>query len=87
MVFLARSDSEAARKTYEQALAIQRKVLGSRHPLTAMTHARSGLLLAERGDQARARPELEQALAVLADVLTPDHALLLSIRKSLDMPK
>ena len=74
MVFLARGDSEAARKTFEQALAIQRKVLGTRHPLTAMTQAKLGMLLADRGEQARAMPHLKQALAVLADVLPLLHA-------------
>ena len=80
MVFLARGDSEAARKTFEQALAIQRKVLGTRHPLTAMTQAKLGMLLADRGEQARAMPHLKQALAVLADVLPPDNSVVLSLR-------
>ena len=67
------SKAMAARPYYEQALAINRKVLGEEHPDTAQSLNNLGALLRATGDYAAARPYYEQALAIRKKVLGEEH--------------
>ncbi|VAW42744.1 hypothetical protein MNBD_CHLOROFLEXI01-3218, partial [hydrothermal vent metagenome] len=66
-------DYKAARPFYEQALAINQKVLGEAHPDTASSLNNMGALLRAMGQLAEARPFYEQALAIRQKVLGDAH--------------
>jgi tetratricopeptide (TPR) repeat protein len=67
------ADNAGARPYYEQALAINRKVLGEEHPDTANSLNNLGGLLQNMGDYTGARPYYEQALAIRKKVLGEEH--------------
>jgi CHAT domain-containing protein len=66
-------DFSGARPYYEQALAINRKVLGEEHPAMATSLNQLGALLRAMGDFSGARPYYEQALAIRRKVLGEEH--------------
>ena len=67
------ADYAGARSYYEQALAINKKVLGEQHPDTAGSLNNLGALLDSIGDYAGALPYHEQALAIKKKVLGEEH--------------
>ena len=67
------ADYAGARPYYEQALDINRKVLGAEHPDTASSLNNLGYLLRAMGDYAGARPYYEQALAIRKQALGEAH--------------
>ena len=67
------ADYISARPYYEQALAINRKVLGEEHPDTASSLNNLGGLLHSKGDNDSARPYYEQALAIRRKMLGEEH--------------
>jgi CHAT domain-containing protein/Tfp pilus assembly protein PilF len=65
--------AKAAVPLAKQALAINKEVLGEKHPVTALSLNNLGLLLRSIGDYAGARPYYEQALAIRKEVLGEKH--------------
>jgi tetratricopeptide (TPR) repeat protein len=63
----------AARPLLELALAIDEKVLGSKHSKTAASLNELGNLLRDQGDYAGALPLCKRALAIREKVLGPQH--------------
>jgi len=70
---LLTGDYPGARPYCEQALAINRKVLGEDHAATALTLNSMGTLLYNMGDLEAARQYFEQALAINRKVLGEEH--------------
>jgi tetratricopeptide (TPR) repeat protein len=67
------ADYPVARSYYQQALAINRKVLGEEHPDTTVSLNNLGGLLQVMGDYTAARPYYEQTLAIRKKALGGEH--------------
>ncbi len=63
----------AAKQTFEQALALRKKLLGPDHPDTAATLSAFGSLLRETGNYTEAHEQLQRALAIRRRVLGDAH--------------
>ncbi|QDU29442.1 photosystem I assembly protein Ycf3 [Anatilimnocola aggregata] len=66
-------DYPAARKYYEEALVVYRKVLGNEHKSTAGTLNNLGILASDQGDYPAARKYYEEALAIQRKELGNEH--------------
>lgn len=73
MVLHRNGDYEAARKTYEEALALGRRELGAEHPEVASMLQRVGNLLFDQGRFEESATYSRQALALREKVLGPEH--------------
>ena len=76
-------DNDTARSCYEQALHIQKEVLGLKHPDTALSLNNLGVLCYEEGDLHSAKYYLQQALAIREAILPANHPDTRSTRNSL----
>jgi len=76
-------DLEGARPYLEETLAINREVLGERHPDTAQSLNNMGGLLQAMGNLEEARPYYEQALAIFEACLPPGHPHIEIVRQNL----
>ncbi|HEV7672878.1 MAG TPA: serine/threonine-protein kinase [Thermoanaerobaculia bacterium] len=73
MVLHRNGDYEAARKTYEEALALGRRELGAEHPEVASMLQRVGNLLFDQGRFEESATYSRQALALREKVFGPEH--------------
>ena len=63
-MLFARGDPDAARRLFEQALAVRRDLLGDEHPHVAVIHRDLAVLWLAAGDAAAAGDALAAAVAV-----------------------
>ena len=75
-LFHVNGDGDIARaeSMYQRALAIQERVLGPDHPLTAATIADLGAIYRTKGDLARAEPLFQRALMIMEKALGEEHS-------------
>jgi tetratricopeptide (TPR) repeat protein len=73
MLYQDVGDYAKAEPLLQEALGIQRKVLGPEHPDTANSLNNLGLLYKDTGDYAKAEPLYQEALRIRQKVLEPEH--------------
>ncbi|MCI0658342.1 MAG: CHAT domain-containing protein, partial [Acidobacteria bacterium] len=72
-LYFSRSQLDAARENWEQALAIRRRALGPDHPDVASVLNNLALIYQQNGNYAEALRMLEQARIIREKALGPDH--------------
>lgn len=73
LLFWKQGKYESVEASYQQALAIYRKVVGNNHPHTARTLHNLAILYSEQEKYAQAEPMFQEALAIQQKTLGPDH--------------
>ncbi len=72
-LLIASNQLAEARRLLENAVAIREKILGQRHPATALGLSRLAELMMAQGERSAALPLLERTVSIYEEVLGSDH--------------